>query len=259
METLEDLRHFFEDGYIDYRPNLSVDCAIFGYHCGELKVLLVKSKVITKWCLPGGFVKKTENLYQAAARTTTERTGIGNLFLKQFKTFGNPGRTTSQGLLDEEKFHELTGLKFEQDNWLLGETVSVGFYAITDIVHSQPKADFISSECRWFSIDDLPELGFDHNEMVREALFTMRIDLHHFPIGKNLLQPKFTLKEIKLLYEVLSGKTLNPTNFPNKLISLNLISKLEEKKHIGAHRAPTYYQFNDEVYERALVEGLVLA
>ena len=61
METLEDLRHFFEDGYIDYRPNLSVDCAIFGYHGGELKVLLVKSKVITKWCLPGGFVKKTEN------------------------------------------------------------------------------------------------------------------------------------------------------------------------------------------------------
>lgn len=258
METLEDLKHFFEEGYINYRPNLTVDCAIFGYHGGTLKLLLVKNKVITKWCLPGGFVKKAENLYEAAARTTTERTGIGNLFLKQFKTFGNPGRNSSQGIFDEEKFYELTGLRFEADNWLLGDTVSVGFYAITDIVHSQPKADFISSECRWFSIDELPELGFDHNEMVREALFTMRIDLYHFPIGKNLLQPKFTLKEIKLLYEVLSGKTLNPTNFPNKLISLKLISRLEEKKHIGAHRAPTYYQFNDEVYEKALVEGLVL-
>jgi 8-oxo-dGTP diphosphatase len=136
--------------------------------------------------------------------------------------------------------------------------VSVGFYAITDMVNAQPKADFLSSECEWFSIDNLPELAFDHTEMVKDALFSMRIDLYHFPIGKNLLQPKFTLKEIKLLYEVLSGKKLNATNFPNKLIALDLISKLDEKRKIGAHRSPAYYKFNEEVYEDALVEGLVL-
>jgi 8-oxo-dGTP diphosphatase len=258
MESLAEIQEFFNEGYAYYRPNLTVDCAIFGYHEGELKLLLVKNKMITKWCLPGGFVQKVESLDEAAARITLWRTGIGNLFLKQFKTFGNPGRNNPRDAFDEERFYQLTGIKLEKDNWLTGETVSVGFYAITDMVNAQPTADFVSSECAWFSIEELPELGFDHSEMVRDALFAMRIDLYHFPIGKNLLQPKFTLKEVKLLYEVLSGKKLNPTNFPNKLISLGIISRLDEKRNIGAHRSPTYYQFNDEVYEKALIEGLVL-
>ena len=258
METLSEVRHFFTEGYLDHRPGLTIDCAIFGYHEGVLKLLLVKSKVITKWCLPGGFVRKDENLDEAAARITAWRTGIGNLFLKQFKAFGDIGRNDHGGAFDEDRFYELTGIKFEDDNWLLDETVSVGFYAITDIVNAQPTADFFSSECAWFPIDEIPELAFDHDEMVREALFAMRIDLYHFPIGKNLLQPKFTLKEIKLLYEVLSGKKLNPTNFPNKLIALDLISRLDEKRKIGAHRSPTYYKFNEAVYEKALTEGLVL-
>ncbi|MEO7215967.1 NUDIX domain-containing protein [Mucilaginibacter sp.] len=258
METLQQIQHFFNKGYIDYRPGLSIDCAIFGYHDGELKLLLCKNKVITKWCLPGGFVKRAENLDEAAARVTAERTGLGNLFLKQFKTFGNPGRNSSPGIFDEDKFNELLGVKIEADSWLLAETVSVGFYAITDIVNAQPKPDFVSSESAWFSIDSLPELGFDHGEMVKAAISSMRIDLYHFPIGKNLLQPKFTLKEIKLLYEVLSGKKLNATNFPNKLLALGLLTKLNEKRSIGGHRSPTYYEFNHTPYQKALEEGLVL-
>jgi hypothetical protein len=82
--------------------------------------------------------------------------------------------------------------------------------------------------------------------------------LYHFPIGKNLLPEKFTLKEIKLFYETMSGKTLHITNFPNKLISIGLIVKTDEKRKIGAHRSPTYYKFNDEVYKKALKEGRVL-
>ena len=94
--------------------------------------------------------------------------------------------------------------------------------------------------------------------MVREALFTMRMHLYHFPIGINLLPRKFTLKEIKLFYESMSGKELNATNFPNKLISLGLIAKTNEKRSIGAHRSPTYYRFNQKAYTKALQEGLVL-
>ncbi|WP_259068610.1 NUDIX hydrolase [Mucilaginibacter sp. X4EP1] len=258
MEELEEIRYFFNEGYKEYRPNLTLDCAIFGYHEGELKLLLVKNKIITKWCLPGGYFKQTESLDDAAARITEERTGLKGLFLKQFKAFSKPGRNATQAWFDQDKFFELTGIKLISESWLSGETVSIGFYAITDIVNATPKGDFISSECRWFPVDDLPDLAFDHNEIAADALFSMRIDLYHFPIGKNLLQPKFTLKEIKTLYEVLSGKTLNATNFPNKLIALNLISKLDEKRKIGAHRSPTFYAFNDEVYEKALKEGLVL-
>jgi 8-oxo-dGTP diphosphatase len=257
METLQEIQDFFHKGYVDYRPNLTIDCAIFGYHDGGLHLLLVKNKIFTKWCMPGGYVRNDENLKQAVARITADRTGIENLFLKQFKTFGDPGRNSPHSV-DGEKFFELTGIKVDDLGWLSGETVSVGFYAITDIVNAKPKPDFVSSECRWFPVNELPPLGFDHDEMVVEALATMRMHLYHFPIGKNLLRQKFTLKEIKQFYEVMSGKQLNASNFPNKLISLGLIVKLDEKRNIGAHRSPAYYQFNEETYENALKEGLVL-
>jgi 8-oxo-dGTP diphosphatase len=259
MESLEELQHFLKEGYLDYRPYLTIDCAIFGYHAGELQLLLAMNTAFTKWCLPGGYVRKDESLDQAASRITTDRTKIDNLFLKQFKTFGNPGRNDPRGVLDKQRLFELTQIKVDESNWLTGETVSVGFYAITDMVNTQPKANFLSSEFRWFSVDNLPPLGFDHDEMVREALLAMRIHLYHFPIGKSLLQQKFTLKEIKDFYEVMSGKKLNASNFPNKLIALGLIVKLEEKRSIGAHRSPTYYQFDEKTYENALKDGLVLA
>lgn len=258
MDALQEIQHFFHKGYEEYRPNIVVDCAIFGYHEGELQLLLVKNKVFTKWCMPGGYIRKDENLDQAAARITAERTGIENLFLKQFKAFGEPNRNHPHSV-DQEKFYELTGIRIDENNWLAGPTVSIGYYAITDITAATPKADYLSSECRWFSVDHLPPLGFDHDEMAREALLTMRMHLYHYPIGKNLLQQKFTLKEIKQFYEVMSGKQLNPSNFPNKLIALGLIVKLDEKLKIGAHRSPTYYQFDEETYEKALDEGLVLA
>ncbi len=259
MKSLQELKHFFNKGYLDYRPCLTIDCAIFGYHDGELQLLLVKNKILTKWCLPGGFVKKDESLDQAATRITAERTDIENLFLKQFKTFGDPGRNDPRGAFDPEKLFEIAQVRFDEDNWLKGETASVGFYAITDIINAKPNADFLSSECQWFPVDKLPPLGFDHDEMAREALFTMRMHLYHFPIGKNFLQQKFTLKEIRRFYEVMLGKQLNASNFPNKLIALGLIAKLDEKRSIGAHRSPTYYKFDDETYELALKEGLVLA
>ena len=259
MDNLEELRHFFSKGYLDYRPGLSVDCAIFGYHNDDLQLLLTKSLAVTMWCIPGGPVRKEESLEQAATRITEQRTGIENLFLKQFKAFGDPGRNNPKGALDEQKFYEVAQVSLDQDSWLRAETVAVGFYAVTDILNAKPSPDLFSSECQWFSVNNLPPLGFDNDEMVREALLTMRLHLYHFPIGKSLLQQKFTLKEIKHFYEVMSGKKLNASNFPNKLISLGLIVKLDEKRSIGAHRSPAYYKFDETTYEKALREGMVLA
>jgi 8-oxo-dGTP diphosphatase len=257
MDKLQEIKDFIEKGNQEYRPNLTVDCAIFGYHQGELALLLLKNEMFLKWCLPGTYVKYNENLEQAAARVTDERCGIPNLFLKQFKTFGDPARNHNE-TFDEKKFFELTGTSLNADNWLLGITVSVGFYAISNIVKTIPKVDYFSSECRWFSVNKLPQLGFDHSEIVAEALVVMRMHLYHYPIGKNLLPARFTLKEIKLFYEVMSGKSLHISNFPSKLNSMGLIVKTTKKKSIGAHRSPTYYRFNDKAYAKALKQGLVL-
>jgi 8-oxo-dGTP diphosphatase len=258
MKTFKELEVFFKTGHLHYLPHLSIDCAIFGYHEGALKLMLVKNKIITNWCLPGGFIKREEGLDEAAGRISRERTGIQNLFLKQFKTFGDPDRNGYRSF-DNKRFFQITGISVPANNWLLDRTASIGFYAITDISITAPEPDIMSSECAWFPIDHLPPLAFDHDDMVKEALLTMRVHLYHYPIGKNMLPEKFTLKEIHLFYETMLGKKLNASNFPNKLISLGLLEKLDEKRSIGAHRAPSFYKFNSKVYNRALKEGLVLA
>lgn len=258
MENFEVLKAFFSEGYKEFRRGISIDCAIFGFEKESLKVLLSKNAVLTKWSLPGGFVKKLESLEDAAHRITMERTGMNHLFFRQFKTFGDPNRNMVPGIFNEQKFAEITGFSLPENSWLADEAISVGYYAVTQLAESKPAADIFSSECCWFSLNEIPSLAFDHNQILEEALQSLKMHLYHYPIGKNLLPEKFTLKEIKNLYEILSGKPLHSSNFPNKLISLGLIEKTSEKKNIGAHRAPTFYTFNEVVYEKMLQEGFVL-
>ena len=258
MNSDEALKDFVLNGYRHYVPHVSLDCAIFGYHEQQLKLLLIRHKFMDGWCLPGGYIKRTETLVEAANRNVKERTGIGNLFLQQFKTFGDPDRARTSEF-DAEKWYEVTGVRITNDNWLIDQTISVGFYAITDFSLSVPSPDMMSVECAWFDIDSLPRLEFDHDEMVKEALHVMRIQLYHYPIGYNMLPEKFTLSEIHALYETLLGKKLDISNFPKKLLTLGLLKKLDEKRSIGAHRSPHLYMFDKERYDNALKEGLVLS
>jgi 8-oxo-dGTP diphosphatase len=258
MDTPAEIEDFILNGHLHYVPHVSIDCAIFGYHEQQLKVLLIKLKFVDGWCLPGGYIKRTETLGEAANRIVMERTGIGNLFLQQFKTFGDPDRAQTNGF-DEQKCFRATGIRITKDNWLIDQTISVGFYAITDFSRSVPKPDMMSEDCAWFDIDNAPKLEFDHDDMVKEALHTMRVQLYHYPIGYNLLPEKFTLTEIHALYETLLGKKLDISNFPKKLISLGLLKKLNEKRSIGAHRSPHLYMFDKEAYDNALREGVVLS
>jgi 8-oxo-dGTP diphosphatase len=257
VETEVELREFLLNGHLHYVPHVSLDCAIFGYHEQQLKLLLIKYKAIDGWCLPGGYIKRTEKLVEAANRNVKERTGIDNLFLQQFKTFGDPDRTKFNRF-DEERWYEEVGVRIEKNNWLMDQTISIGFYAITDFSRSIPNSDMMVEKCAWFDIDNLPSLEFDHDEIVKEALHRMRLDLYHYPIGYNLLPEKFTLSEIHALYETMLGKKLDISNFPKKLISLGLLKKLDEKRNIGAHRSPHLYKFDKKKYKQALRDGLVL-
>lgn len=258
MNREQEIREFILNGYKHYIPHVSIDCAIFGYHERQLKVLLIKHKLLDGWCLPGGYIKRTENLVEAANRNVKERTGIDGLFLQQFKTFGDPNRVKLDEF-DEEKWFAVTGVRMKRDNWLLDQTISVGFYAITDFSSTVPSPDILADACSWFDIHEVPPLEFDHDEMVKEALHTMRVQLYHYPIGYNMLPEKFTLAEIHSLYETLLGKKLDISNFPKKLIALGLLKKTAEKRSIGAHRSPHLYTFDKASYDNALKEGLVLS
>ena len=253
-ETIE----FIEKGHKEFLHHLSIDCVLFGYHEHQLKVLLLKWKASEKWSLAGGFIKLNENLRQAAERILKERTGLDEIFLHQFQTFGEPDRS-ERSPEDIAHLASITGAQVSPDHWLLKRTVSIGYYAVTEYSKVTPKPDHLSDACTWWDIDEVPQLIFDHKLILSEALKALRLHIYHQPIGYNLLPEKFTLPEIHDLYETILGKELDRRNFAKKLVSLGLIKKLNERRSIGAHRSPFLYKFDKRKYDKALKEGIILA
>ncbi len=227
-----------------YLRHLSVDCVIFGFHENQLKVLLLKWKN-GPWCLPGGFVKKEESLQDSATRTLHERTALKNIFLQQFQAFGHPKR--EKGKTRDKKL---------QGSWLQDRFVTIGYYALVDYSKVKPQPDIFSDECKWWDIHDVPDLLYDHNEILEEALTTVRLDLNYHPIGYNLLPEKFTMPELLRLYETILDKKIDRRNFQKKILSLKILVKLKERKTGGAHKAPFLYKFDKVKYQKALREGI---
>jgi len=257
MNTLKDVEDFIVNGYKTYIPHVSIDCAIFGYHDHQLKILLSELEGLEGLCLPGGYIKRVETLDEAANRIVKEKTSITGLYLQQYKTFGDPDRIKwdESGI---EKLSQMPAYRKLKSSWLKDQTISIGYYAITDFSLVKPQPGFMSPSCEWYDIDKIPPLLFDHDQMVKEALQTLRSQLYYQPIAEKLLPKKFTLTEIHAVYETILGKGLDIRNFPKKLIFLGLINKLNEKRNIGPHRAPYLYSFNHKQYKKALEQGIAL-
>lgn len=257
MTNENGILNFIYHGHKDFLPHVSIDSAIFGYHDQQLKILLLKRGGPNHWALPGGFIRRQEPLTQAAYRILQERTSLKDLFLHQFQTFGDSPYRVKE--TSAQQFKEKFGIEVEEDNWLLERTLSVGYFALVDYAKVTVRTDLFTEDYAWFEVNEVPPLLFDHNDMVEKALQTMRLQMYHQPIAISLLKEKFTLPEIHRLYETILGKELDRRNFPKKLLALGLIKKLDEQRHIGAHRSPYLYQFDKENYAQALREGLVHA
>ncbi|HWB26256.1 MAG TPA: NUDIX domain-containing protein [Chitinophagaceae bacterium] len=258
MHTNKEVEDFIENGYKTYIPHISIDCAIFGYHDHQLKILVSQIEGFDGYCLPGGYIKRTETLDEAAGRIVEEKTAITGLYLQQYKTFGDPDRIKWNELDTDRIIAKLPVFKKIKSSWLMDQTISIGYYAITDFSLVKPQPGFMSASCEWYDIDKVPPLLFDHDQMVKDALQALRQQLYYAPIAEKLLPKKFTLTEIHAVYEALLGKRLDIRNFPKKLVFLGLINKLNEKRNIGPHRAPYLYSFNNRQYSRALKRGISL-
>ena len=255
MNSLEEVNDFVHNGHKEYLPHMSIDSVIFGYHQQQLKILLLKWKGYEGWGLPGGFIRRREPLSEAGHRILRERTGLSDLFLHQFQVFGDsPYRVRERS---PQEFRERFGLEVKDDNWLFERTIAIGYFALVDYSKVKVQTDFFTMDYHWWDVNDVPNLLFDHNEVVEKALATLRLQIYHQPIGYSLLPEKFTVPEIHSLYQTILGKELDQRNFVKKMVTLGLIKKLEERRNIGPHRAPYLYQFDKETYEEALKEGLV--
>jgi len=217
----------------EQRQLIAVDCVIFGFDQGGLKLLLVKRAFEPgkgEWSLMGGFLRPDEGLDEAACRVLNQLTGLRNIYLEQLYAYGKPDRDPGE------------------------RTVSVAYYALLRADAYDHELDRLH-EAHWRPIGDVPALVFDHNQMVEKALRRLRRKARIQPIGFELLPEKFTLPQLQALYEAIYAKTLDKRNFRKKILSMNLLEKLEEKDKFNSKKGAFFYRFNPAHYQKLVAEG----
>jgi 8-oxo-dGTP diphosphatase len=216
------------------RPNLAVDCVVFGLDQEDLKVILIQRNLAPyqgKWAIPGGFVHIDESLEDAASRELREETGIEDVFLEQLYTFG------------------------EVDRDPRGRVVSVAYYALVNLRDHKIKATTDARDAAWFSVDDIPTLPFDHNKIVEVALNRLKGKVRYEPIGFELLPKKFTLTQLQAMYEKILEQKIDKRNFRRKILGMGLLAELDEVEIDVAHRAARLYKFDEKKYLQLKEEG----
>lgn len=212
---------------------LAVDCIIFGFDEEDLKILLIKRDFEPekgKWSLMGGFLKRKENLNMAANRILFQLTGIEKIYMEQLYAFSEVDRDPAD------------------------RTISVAYFALVNIKnHDQALIDKYSAQ--WFSVTDLPELIFDHSEMITKAIKRLRYKTSQKPIGFELLPEKFTMRELQKLYEAILGEELDKRNFINKINALDILIKLKEKDMNSSRKGSFLFRFDAKKYRQKVEDG----
>ncbi|EOZ96005.1 putative Nudix-like regulator [Indibacter alkaliphilus LW1] len=226
----------------DFLPHIAFDSVIFGFSKGELKILLMEYHDTGWFALPGGFVAKNEDLNHAVQRGLKERTGLKNIYLEQFYTFGNLDRHKPEIM---KTILSANGYEVADDFWLLDRFLSIAYYALIDFEKVTLLPDSLSDSIDWYDIQKLPELILDHQKIVEKALQTLRENLDRKLIGGKLLPEKFTMKELQQVYEAILGEKIRRSSFQRKILSLDILERHEKLFTGKSHKAPYLYSFKD--------------
>jgi ADP-ribose pyrophosphatase YjhB (NUDIX family) len=208
---------------------VAVDCVIFGYDLSdkELKLLLVRRSFEPekgKWSLPGGFVKRNEGVSEAACRILRQLTGLEDVYMEQSYAWGDVERDSG------------------------GRVITISHFAlINTLMLSQVMME--AGEAQWRPITNHPQLIFDHEKIVARAHRELIERVKLKPVGFELLPEKFTLVQLQELYEAIYGRKVDKRNFRKKIISMNLLEKLDEKDKEGSKRGAFYYRFIPSRYD----------
>jgi 8-oxo-dGTP diphosphatase len=212
---------------------VAIDSIIFGFDDESLKLLLIKRKFEPCkdcWSLMGGFVAENESLDQAAYRILEDLTGLRDVYLEQLYTYGEVKRD------------------------LDARVISVAYYALININKYDEELGR-KHGAQWFSIDDIPPLIFDHDEMVAKAMRRLKRKTIIQPIGFELLPEKFTLPQLQRLYEVIHQQKLDKRNFRKKILSMEVLTQLDEKDKVSSKRGAYLYKFDKEKYDYLISNG----
>jgi len=212
----------------------SIDCVIFGFDGEKIKVLLIErdeEPFKDFIAIPGDLIQPNQDLEPAANSVLNSLTGLSDIDMEQLYTFGKVNRHP------------------------LGRIITVAYYALVNIEDVNPQPSSFARKTDWFTLSDMPTLAFDHNLILDKAIQMLQWKVRTQPIGFELLPNKFTLSQLRKLYEAILGITMDKRNFRRKILKTDLLIATDEKQKNVAHKAARYYTFDSEKYSELSAEG----
>ena len=216
-------------------PSVTTDCVIFGFDGTKLSVLLIERGVEPykdRWALPGGFLKMNEDADTGAKRELQEETGLEGAYIQQFYTFTAPERDPRE------------------------RVITIAYYALVRMQDVKGGDD--AADARWFALDEVPQLAFDHDRILRKAEQALRQQIHFEPVGFELLPEEFTIKELQNLYEAILGVRFDRRNFYNKMKRLEMLDQMEETVNPSEKKEAFLFRFNKAKYDELKQKGFRL-
>ena len=216
-------------------PSVTADCVIFGFDGVAIKILLIQRGIEPfkgKWAFPGGFMKIDETAEECAKRELEEETGLKNAAVEQFYTFSDVNRDPRE------------------------RVITVAHYALVRL--SEVKGGDDAASARWFAMDEVPSLAFDHDRILRMAVNRLKERICFEPIGFELLPEVFTMTELQNLYEAILEVKFDRRNFYNKMLKLGILAEAEPRPANASRRTPTKYRFNAAKYAELKQKGFRL-
>ncbi len=223
-------------------PSVAADCVVFGYDESNINILLIQrgeEPFKGKWALPGGFLRTDEDekpydktIEECATRELLEETGLNIERIEQFYTYSAHDRDPR------------------------GRVISVAHYALVRLSEVQGGDD--AAKAQWFSLDEIPSLAFDHDQILRMALHRLKERICFEPIGFELLPQVFTMSELQNLYEAILEVKFDRRNFYNKMLKLGILDEAEPRPKDAPSRHPSKYRFNEKRYAELKSKGFRL-
>ena len=217
-----------------FQFSFSVDNVIFGFDDGDLKILLIKrgeDPYNGMWALPGDLVAMDENLDSSASRVLRQLTGLNNVYLEQVEAFSAVQRHP------------------------LGRVITIAYFSLIKVDNYFVTPASFAQKAQWHSVANVPDLAFDHHEILTACFAKLKRRVRTQPVGFELLPPKFTLTDLQHLYEAILQIPLDKRNFRKKILATNLHQDCEETQAGVAHRPARLYQYNSEKYAQLLENG----
>lgn len=221
---------------LDQDIKVAVDIVLFGYESSQLYVLLIQQKYgkfKDQWSLPGGFVKNNEGLHEAAKRELKEEAGISAAALEQLYSFGD---------------------QIDRDHRF--RVISIAYFGT--VVPSKMKLNATTDalDARWFSLEEIEALPYDHNTILDTAFERLKAKLFYQPIGFNLLNKKFPFSDLENLYMTILQKKIDRRNFRKKILSFDFLEETDEVVSKGSGRPAALFKFNKRKYQQSVKQGI---